>query len=75
VKSPLAEDEKLVKEFDIKKDDDLDAVFKLSYLRAQIDEFKKVIFRNRVDAIISQDLVERANKEKNEGLEQKAGRT
>jgi hypothetical protein len=67
VKSPLAEDEKLVKEFGIgiNESGDLDALYKLGYVRAQIDEFKKVMFRNRVDAVISQDLIERCDKDNN----------
>jgi vancomycin resistance protein YoaR len=71
VKSPLEQDISLKKEFGIRDENDLDDVFKLSYVRSQIEEFKKVIYRNRVDAIISQDLIERAKKDKNEALEQK----
>jgi hypothetical protein len=41
MKSPLAADQELVKEFGIDEAGDLEPVFKLGYVRAQIDEFKK----------------------------------
>jgi len=70
--SPLEEDAKLLKEFGIDEKKDLEPLFKLSYVRAQIDEFKKAMFRNRVDALISMDLIARAKAAKDEPLETKA---
>jgi len=72
VKSPLEEDAKLIEEFGIDPKTDLEPLFKLSYVRAQIDEFKKAMFRNRVDALISLDLMDRAKEAKDEALESKA---
>lgn len=72
MKSPLAADNELVKEFGIDQQSDLEPLFKLGYVRTQIDEFKKVIYRNRVDAVISQDLVERADKDGNVDLANEA---
>jgi hypothetical protein len=71
MKSPTTADEKLMKEFEIDESMDLEPVFKLGYVRTQIDEFKKVIYRNRVDAIISLDMIERAEASKDERLAQK----
>lgn len=72
MKSPLQADKDLIKEFDIDEASDLQSVFKLGYVRAQIDEFKKAMYRNRVDALISMDLMDRAQKAKDEALEAKA---
>lgn len=72
MKSVLQADKDLAKEFGIKPESDLDPRFQLSYLRAQIDEFKKAMYRNRVDALISMDLAERAKTDKDEALENKA---
>lgn len=65
MRSALKLDNDLLKEFKISESSDLDPLFKMGYVRNQIDEFKKVMFRNRVDAIISQDLVERSEQDGN----------
>jgi hypothetical protein len=72
MKSPLQADKELVEEFGIDEASDLDPTFKLGYVRSQIDEFKKVIFRNRVDALISLNLIELSQKAKDEAMESKA---
>jgi hypothetical protein len=72
MKSPLQADRDLAKEFGIDEETDLEPVFKLGYVRAQIDEFKKVIYRNRVDALISLNLIELSQKAKDEAMESKA---
>lgn len=72
MKSPLSADKELLAEFDIAEESDLELVQKVGYVRAQIDEFKKAMYRNRVDALISMDLEERATKAKDELLANKA---
>lgn len=47
--SPLKYDEKLAKEFDIKAIDDVEGAFKLNYVRTQLDEIKKFLWRERVE--------------------------
>lgn len=71
MKSPITTDNELVKEFGIPASADLDPIFKLGYVRAQIDEFKKVLYRNRVDAVISLGLIENASKAGKDELEGK----
>lgn len=71
MKSPLQSDKDLLKEFGIDESSDLDARFKLSYVRTQIDEFKKVLYRNRVDAVITLGLIENAKKQGKDELEGK----
>jgi len=71
LKSPLATDKDLVKEFKIPESADLETVFKVGYVRAQIDEFKKVLYRNRVDAVITLGLIDNAKKADKDELEGK----
>jgi len=68
-KSPLQTDKELVKEFGISEAAELAPNFKLGYVRTQIDEFKKVLWRNRVDALISEYLIAKAKADKNDALE------
>jgi hypothetical protein len=56
--SPLAIDNELIKEFVITSDVDLSTDLKLAFLKAQEEEFKKVIWRNRMDLVLSKKLQE-----------------
>jgi hypothetical protein len=53
--SPLKQDQAYAKE--LKLVDDLTVNQKLILVNAQIDEFKKVIFRNRIDILLSTNLL------------------
>lgn len=47
--SALAYDAKIVKEFGITAADDVEDVFKLAHVRAQLQEIKKFLWRERVE--------------------------
>lgn len=47
--SALKYDEELAKEFGIKAEHDVEDVFKLTYVRTQLDEVKKFLWRERVE--------------------------
>lgn len=68
-KTPLQADKDLVKEFNIESD--LEPMFKLSYVRSQLDEMKKACYRYRVDSVISQFLIEKAQEEDKPEMEAK----
>ena len=53
--SPLEYDAKIVKEFGIDKDLDLDQVAKLGFARTQFDEIKKMLWRERVDLQLAEE--------------------
>lgn len=71
MKSPLSVDQSYVKEFSIPKEAELEPMFKLAYVRSQLDEMKKALFRYRVDAIISDLLIEQAKKDDKPEMESK----
>ena len=71
MKSPLSVDQDLVKEYKIPKELDLEDMFKLSYVRSQLDEMKKALFRYRVDAILSDLLIDQAKKDDKPEMESK----
>lgn len=53
--SPLKYDAERVKEFAITEAVDLDGVLKLSFVRTQFDEIKKMLWRERVDLILAEE--------------------
>lgn len=53
--SPLELDSELIEKYGIIED--LDIETKLLLVNAQIDEFRKVMFRNRIDIVLSQNLI------------------
>lgn len=55
--SPLEYDESIVKEFGIKAEHELDAVVKLNYVRSQLDEIKKFLWRERVELQLAEAQV------------------
>lgn len=57
MKSPKQIDDEVVEEFGITPEIDLNTEFKIAYLKAQIEEFKKMLFRSRVDIILSEKLM------------------
>lgn len=61
MKSPLTIDQGVVSEFGITEDIDLPKMHKIAYVKAQIDEMKKMLFRERVDIILSTKLTENEN--------------
>lgn len=61
MESPLKYDEKVIKEFSIDKDIDQEEIFKLAYVRSQLDEIKKFLWRERVDLILSEVQAKNAN--------------
>ena len=71
MKSPLKIDQEFVKEFKISDGAELEGMFKLAYVRSQLDEMKKALFRYRVDAIISDLLIEQAKKDDKPEMESK----
>lgn len=71
MKSPSTIDQELVKEYKVGKEAELEDMFKLSYVRSQLDEMKKALFRYRVDAILSDCLIEQAKKDDKPEMESK----
>lgn len=55
--SPLANDLEYAKELNITEDIELAREFKIAYLRAQIEEVKKMQWRSRVDAVLDDNLI------------------
>lgn len=53
--SPSKYDAERVKEFAIDAGIDLDDVLKLSFVRSQFDEIRKMLFRERVDLILAEE--------------------
>lgn len=61
-KTPLEVDEALVKDLDIKPETELTAPEKLAFLDAQIGEMKKMVWRERIDIILSNKLSQSTDK-------------
>ena len=61
MKSPLAFDAGIVKEFKI--DDALEPEYKLAYARTQLDEINKALWRERVELLIAQMQIDNATDE------------
>jgi len=61
LKSPLGYDAEIVKEFGIK--DDIETEVKFGFVRSQLDEIKKALWRERVDLIMAETQVEKATEE------------
>lgn len=51
---PLKYDEGIVEEFGITGDIDLDPVIKLAYVRTQLEEITKFLWRERIDLILGE---------------------
>lgn len=58
MKSPLAVDKELVKEFKIPKDIELHPRQKLAYLEEQLHQLQSMQWRSRVDVIHAERLIE-----------------
>lgn len=56
----LEQDAKVLKEFGIDTASDLEDEMKIGHVRSQVDEFKKVLWRERVELLISLRQVEKA---------------
>lgn len=52
--SPLKYDENIVKEFGIEDSEVLDPVFKVAYVRSQLEEISKFLYRERIELILSE---------------------
>jgi len=52
--SPLEYDEKVVKEFGITAKDDVEDEVKIGYVREQLDQIKKFLWRERVELQLSE---------------------
>lgn len=61
MKSPLAVDKATVKKYDIKPEDDVSPVQKLSYLQEQLQQIQAMHWRARVDVIHATRLTESDN--------------
>lgn len=69
--SPLKIDQALVKEFEVTEELDLEPEVQLAIVRSQLDEFQKVLYRERLNTVISTLLIEKAQKEDKPELEAK----
>lgn len=58
MKSPLAYDNELVKKYEI--DNDVEHEAKIGFVRSQLDQIKQALYRERVELIISEVQVEKA---------------
>lgn len=56
MKSPLEYDQKIVKEFSIDDESNevLEPVYKIAYVRSQLEEVSKILYRTRVELILAQ---------------------
>lgn len=52
--SPLKYDEAIVKEFGIDKSIEIDPVYKLGFVRAQLEEIGKLLWRTRTELIMAE---------------------
>lgn len=52
--SPLEDDAKIVKEFSIKAEHEMDDVWKVSYVRSQLEEIKKFLWRERTELLMAE---------------------
>lgn len=54
MKSPLAYDTAVVKEFGIKPSDELEPLWKLAFARTQLEEVQKFLWRERIELLLSE---------------------
>lgn len=55
--SPLKFDTKTIEKYKITEDIDVSLDYKIAYVTTQIEEMKKALYRNRLDLIITQNLI------------------
>lgn len=57
MKSPLEYDESIVKEFGIKPEHEAEDEYKIGFVRGQLDEIKKFLWRERTELLMAEGQV------------------